>query len=78
MITDTPVLPKVNKGYPASICTSVNEVVCHGIPNDRPLKEGDIVNVDLTSIVDAGTAISPKPFNRRGFCSSPRVGPGNF
>ncbi|QDV30682.1 Methionine aminopeptidase [Planctopirus ephydatiae] len=40
------------KGYPASICTSVNEVVCHGIPNDRPLKEGDIVNVDLTSIVD--------------------------
>ena len=39
-------------GYPNTICTSVNEVVCHGIPNDRPLKDGDIVNVDLTTIVD--------------------------
>ncbi|MCA9067441.1 MAG: type I methionyl aminopeptidase [Planctomycetaceae bacterium] len=40
------------KGYPKSICTSVNEVVCHGIPDSRPLQDGDIVNVDLTSIVD--------------------------
>ena len=40
------------KGYPNTICTSVNEVVCHGIPQDIPLKEGDIVNVDLTTIVD--------------------------
>ena len=40
------------QGYPKTICTSVNEVVCHGIPNDVPLKEGDIVNVDLTTIVD--------------------------
>lgn len=39
-------------GYPKTICTSVNEVVCHGIPNDRPLEDGDIVNVDLTTIVD--------------------------
>ena len=39
-------------GYPKTICTSVNEVVCHGIPNDTPLKNGDIVNVDLTTIVD--------------------------
>ncbi|MCH2202824.1 MAG: type I methionyl aminopeptidase [Fuerstiella sp.] len=39
-------------GYPNTICTSVNEVVCHGIPNEAPLKEGDIVNVDLTTIVD--------------------------
>ncbi len=38
--------------FPASICTSVNEVICHGIPDDRPLKEGDIVNIDVTSIVD--------------------------
>ena len=37
--------------YPKSICTSVNEVVCHGIPDDVPLKEGDILNVDLTTIV---------------------------
>ncbi|KAF5281317.1 hypothetical protein FQA39_LY17829 [Lamprigera yunnana] len=36
------------KGYPKSICTSVNNVVCHGIPDDRPLQDGDIVNIDLT------------------------------
>ena len=40
------------KGYPKTICTSVNEVVCHGIPNTRPLKSGDIVNVDITTIVN--------------------------
>lgn len=40
------------KNYPKTICTSVNEVICHGIPNDVPLREGDIVNVDLTTIVD--------------------------
>ncbi len=40
------------KGYPKTICTSVNEVVCHGIPNTRPLKDGDIINVDITTIVD--------------------------
>jgi len=38
--------------FPASCCTSVNHVVCHGIPGDLVLKEGDIVNVDLTTIVD--------------------------
>ena len=38
--------------FPKSICTSLNEVVCHGIPNDIPLKEGDILNIDVTSIVD--------------------------
>lgn len=36
-------------GYPKSICTSVNEVICHGIPDDRPLAEGDIVNIDVTA-----------------------------
>lgn len=41
------------KGYPKSICTSVNYVVCHGIPSEKEiLKEGDIVNVDVTLIVD--------------------------
>jgi methionyl aminopeptidase len=40
------------KGYPKTICTSVNEVVCHGIPNTRPLKSGDLVNVDITTIVN--------------------------
>src|SRR5262245_31764451 len=36
------------KGFPKSICTSINHVVCHGIPNEKPLKEGDIVNLDIT------------------------------
>jgi methionyl aminopeptidase len=40
------------KGYRHSICTSLNHVVCHGIPDDRPMREGDIVNIDLTLIVD--------------------------
>jgi methionyl aminopeptidase len=40
------------KGYTKSICTSVNEVVCHGIPDSRPLREGDIVNVDVTAYLD--------------------------
>ena len=40
------------RGYRKSICTSINHVVCHGIPDERPLREGDIVNIDLTLIVD--------------------------
>ncbi len=40
------------KGYPKSICTSKNAVVCHGIPDDRPLKSGDILNIDVTVILD--------------------------
>jgi methionyl aminopeptidase len=40
--------------YPKSICTSVNHQVCHGIPNDRPLKNGDIVNIDVTVITKDG------------------------
>lgn len=39
-------------GYPNTICTSVNQVVCHGIPNEERLKDGDIVNVDITTVVD--------------------------
>lgn len=39
-------------GFPKSLCTSVNEVICHGIPDDRPLLEGDIVNVDITAYLD--------------------------
>ena len=44
--------PPGYKPYPKSLCTSVNHVVCHGIPNDKPLKKGDIVNVDVTVIKD--------------------------
>ena len=40
------------KGFPKSICTSINHVVCHGIPEDRKLREGDIVNIDTTVILD--------------------------
>ncbi|HTY48344.1 MAG TPA: type I methionyl aminopeptidase, partial [Steroidobacteraceae bacterium] len=40
------------RGFPKTICTSVNHVVCHGIPNDRRLKAGDIVNIDVTVIKD--------------------------
>ena len=40
------------KGFPKSVCTSVNHVVCHGIPNDKKLKEGDFLNLDVTVIVD--------------------------
>ena len=39
-------------GFPKSICTSVNHVVCHGIPSDKPLKNGDIINMDITVIKD--------------------------
>ncbi|MCH9613223.1 MAG: Methionine aminopeptidase [Chlamydiia bacterium] len=38
--------------YPKSICTSLNEVICHGIPDERPLQKGDILNIDVTSVVD--------------------------
>ena len=39
-------------GFPKSICTSVNHVVCHGIPGDKKLKDGDVLNIDVTPIVD--------------------------
>lgn len=40
------------RGYKHSLCTSINHVVCHGIPGPKPLKDGDIVNIDVTVIVD--------------------------
>ncbi|MGB0114771.1 MAG: type I methionyl aminopeptidase [Ilumatobacteraceae bacterium] len=40
------------RGYTKSICTSVNGVICHGIPDDRPLEDGDIVNIDVTAYID--------------------------
>ena len=47
-------------GYPKSICTSVNEVICHGIPDSRPLAEGDIVNLDVTVFTEG----------MHGYCSA--------
>jgi methionyl aminopeptidase len=40
------------RGYTKSTCTSINHVVCHGIPDDKPLRDGDIVNVDVTLVLD--------------------------
>ena len=40
------------RGFPKSICTSVNHVVCHGIPGEKVLRDGDIINIDVTPIVD--------------------------
>jgi len=40
------------RGFPKSICTSVNQVVCHGIPSDKKLKNGDLINIDITVIKD--------------------------
>ncbi len=39
-------------GFPKSVCTSINECVCHGIPSERKLKDGDIINVDITTILN--------------------------
>ncbi|RAY13191.1 type I methionyl aminopeptidase [Actinomadura craniellae] len=39
------------RGYPKSLCTSINEVICHGIPDDTELRDGDIVNVDITAFI---------------------------
>jgi methionyl aminopeptidase len=50
------------RGYPKSVCVSVNEVICHGIPGDRVLKNGDIVNVDVTSILNGYYADASKTF----------------
>ena len=40
------------RGFPKSICTSINHVVCHGIPDNKPLRDGDIVNIDVTFVLD--------------------------
>jgi len=50
------------RGFPKSICVSVNEVICHGIPGDRVIKEGDIVNVDVTSVLDGYYADANRTF----------------
>ena len=44
--------PLFYRGFPKSLCTSLNHVICHGIPGERILEEGDILNVDVTAIVD--------------------------
>jgi methionyl aminopeptidase len=50
------------QGFPKSVCTSVNNVICHGIPDETVLKDGDIVNVDVTPILDGYYADANKTF----------------
>jgi len=50
------------RGYPKSVCVSVNEVICHGIPGERVLNDGDIVNVDITTIFNGYYADVSKTF----------------
>ncbi|MCS5708354.1 type I methionyl aminopeptidase [Candidatus Berkiella cookevillensis] len=50
------------RGFPKSICTSVNHVICHGIPNDKKLKNGDIINIDITVIKDGYHGDTSKMF----------------
>lgn len=50
------------RGFPKSVCVSINEVICHGIPGNRSFKDGDIVNVDITSILDGYYADASKTY----------------
>ncbi len=50
------------KGFPASVCTSVNSVICHGIPGQRVLKDGDIINVDVTYVLNGYYADASKTY----------------
>jgi methionyl aminopeptidase len=50
------------RGFPKSVCVSISEVICHGIPGSRIIKDGDIVNVDITSILDGYYADANKTF----------------
>ena len=50
------------RGFPKSVCVSVNEVICHGIPGERELRDGDIVNVDITTILNGFFADANKTY----------------
>ena len=50
------------RGYRKAICTSINHVVCHGIPDNKPMRDGDIVNIDVTLIVDGWHGDSSRMF----------------
>ena len=54
--------PLFYRGFPKSCCTSVNHVVCHGVPTDKYLKEGDIVNIDVTPVVNGWHGDSSRMF----------------
>ena len=50
------------RGYPKSVCISINHVVCHGIPGDKILVDGDVINIDVTPIVDGWHGDSSRMF----------------
>ena len=54
------------RGYAHSCCTSINHVICHGIPGEKTLKDGDIVNIDVTSLLDGWHGDTSKPGARLG------------
>ena len=54
--------PLYYRGFPKSCCTSVNHVICHGIPTDKYLKDGDIINIDVTAIVNGWHGDSSRMF----------------
>ncbi len=54
--------PLFYRGFPKSCCTSVNHVVCHGVPTDKYLKEGDIINIDVTPVVNGWHGDSSRMF----------------
>jgi len=56
-------------GFPKSVCTSVNHVVCHGIPGNKTLADGDIINVDVTSIINGWFGDTSKTF----FVGTPKI-----
>jgi methionine aminopeptidase len=51
--------------FPKSVCTSVNECICHGIPDSRPLREGDIINIDVTVYLDVRGGRAGESASRR-------------
>ncbi len=62
------------RGYTKSTCTSINHVVCHGIPNDKPLREGDIVNIDVTYVLDGWHGDSSRMYPGRQPSAAPPSG----
>ena len=63
------------RGYPKSLCTSLNEVICHGIPDDTVINDGDIVNIDITGYIggvhgDTNATFWPATWTRSRGCWS--------
>ena len=56
------IAPLFYKGFPKSICTSINHVICHGIPSSRILEEGDIVNIDVTAVSYTHLTLPTTPY----------------